>query len=169
MTQKAKSKKQEPTEQRQLYGLYIMIDPSSNETAVQKLHTALCDIVKEKGDIKESKECTKQELSFPIQNANYAYTTTIYFATDPNNIASITDAIKMVDGPLMRHLLTRESHIPSVESTLAIPKEKEPDSPTDQTTDAPQDQPTTPTQPQDKSKITIEDIDKKLDEIMGNV
>lgn len=172
MAQKVKATKQQTTkEEKQLYGLYVMIHPSSDETSVQKLHTALCDIVKQQADVKESKECTKQELSFPIQNANYAYTATIYFASDPNNIATIADAVKMVDGPLMRHILTKESHIPSAESAFVMPKEKEPDpnAPTDQAPSAPQDQSTTPTPPQDKSKITIEDIDKKLDEIMGNV
>ena len=169
MTQKAKPKKEKTEEQKQLYGLYVMIHPSSNETSVQKLHTALCDIVKQQGDVKESKECTKQELSFPIQDANYAYTATIYFTTEPEKITDITSAVKMVDGPLMRHILTKESHIPSAESSLVMPQEKEPNAPTDQATAAPQDQSTPQTQTQDKSKITLEDIDKKLDEIMGNV
>lgn len=173
MTQKTKTKEKpvQATDQKQLYGLYVMIHPSSDEPSVQKLHTEICGIVKEKqGDIQESKECTKQELSFPIQKALHAYTATIYFTADPENAVSIRESVKMVDGPLLRYILTKETHIPSAESAFEMPEDKKPDAPKDQQpTTSPQDQSTPTTQQQQKSKITIEDIDKKLDEIMGNV
>lgn len=170
MAQKAKTQesKQKQADQKQLYGLYILIHPSSDEPSVQKLHAEICEIIKKQGDVKESKECVKQELSFPIQKAVHAHTGTIYFTADPEHIADISNSVKMVDGPLLRHILTKETHIPSAESAFIMPEEKEPESPPEESTPT-QSKPTDPTQQQEKSKITIEDIDKKLDEIMGNV
>ena len=156
------------TDQKQLYGLYVMIHPSSDEPSVQKLHASLCDIIKKQGEIQESKECVKQELSFPIQKSIFAYTATIYFIASSQNIATINQAVKTVDGPLLRFVLTKESHIPTPESEMVAPEEEK-ETPTRADSGTPTQPAQEPASNQDKSKITIEDIDKKLDEIMGNV
>lgn len=171
MTQKTKKEKEkQPTINQQLYGLYVMIHPSSDESSIHKIHTEICDMIKEKqGEIRESKECTKQELSFPIQKSLHAYTATIYFTADPQHAVDVREAIKMVDVPLLRYMLTKETHIPSAESAFEMPEDKKPDAPTDQSKTTPEPTQSTPQTQQQKSRITIEDIDKKLDEIMGNV
>ena len=170
MTQKIKQVEKQAQYQKQLYGLYVIIHPSSDPASVEKLHAELCEIVKQQGEIQESKECTKQELSFPIQKSVFAHTTTIYFTTDPEHIAEVRKAIKMVDGPLIRYMLTKESHIPSAESEIILPETPEGPNPReDAPQSATQQEKPAPSRGEDKSKITLEDIDKKLDEIMGNV
>ena len=143
----------------QQYGLYVVVDPSIDQNETQSIESRLCEtITQQGGEIQQTNEWKKQELAFPIQKNIFAYITTIYFHLDPPNTPKLVEKIKMLDMPVIRYSVTKEPNIPT--------QEEEQTEETPLTQGTPQAQDATN---KDEPRVTIEDIDKKLDEIMDNI
>lgn len=161
-------KESQNTKNERMYGLYIMIGQSANETEIKKIQTGIEGIVeKSGGKIIQSSECVKKELSFPIQKNIYAHITTIYFDIEPESIQKILSSIKGIEGPLIRHILTKEAQIQSEEEIQEVQETQE----AQETSDVIEQKKETASksETQTQPKVSIDDIDKKLDEIMGNI
>ncbi|OGZ61212.1 MAG: hypothetical protein A2919_01475 [Candidatus Spechtbacteria bacterium RIFCSPLOWO2_01_FULL_43_12] len=160
-----------------LYEAFIYLGPevastdiSAKEEKIQKL------LEKHGGEIKKTGKFTKVEFSYPINKNNTGYAAGFYFEADPESLDEITADLKISEVSILRFMISRASEIrqPKKHKTnIEVPeipefdkekKKEEIKSPVlrskSQKTDAEEED--------SKQKTTLEDIDKRLDEIMGS-
>lgn len=168
MPQKNKSQTKEKQTQDTQYGLYLIVHGTATDTEVEKVHNEVCETITQKGgEIHQAEPCVKNNLAYPIQKSSFGHTTTIYFQSDPTSTSDIRESLKTFGFPLVRHLLTKEEYIPTPPTSQKDPTATTLESEADLSIAPLPSSPDPAPKPGDSSKkVTIEDIDKKLDEIM---
>ncbi len=153
-----------PEQDPRVYGFYCMAESSSSETEIELIHkNALSSIKQIEGAVLKPSHFTKQELAFPIKNSSFAYISHIIFKAAPDKIEELKEAIRSIEGPIIRFIITKEKFNAPRRKPAPI-KDKARPSKTPEKSEA-QD----PTKEEQDKKVTISDIDKKLDEIMDNI
>lgn len=172
------------------YELYMLLSPSAIEGDISAVEEKISQILqKHSAQIERSEKFAKKDLAYPIQKSTYAYAANIYFFAPAESIKAIQDNLNTEDIPLLRFLVsrvdTRAKAAPSprrtrqkpeaaegkriataAEKELQQPKvakeaeEKEPQKIEKVKESAKKDT------EEDKDKVTLEEIDKRLDEIM---
>ncbi|MEX0878017.1 MAG: 30S ribosomal protein S6 [Candidatus Spechtbacterales bacterium] len=171
------------------YELYMLLSPASFDGDVSGVEEAVGKILQKHGaQIERSDRFTKKDLAYNIQKFGYAYAASVYFFAPTESIEEITTELNTSDIEFLRILITKAQKRPKISTkprrtkpkqnteemskekvavTEANPKKEEVAS---KNTDEPntkkeQNQKNEDKEP-DGDKITLDDIDKRLDEIM---
>lgn len=126
------------------YELTYLISPRLTELEAKNFSERILDLIKKEGGILgEIKNPRKRKLAYPIKKEFQAFLTSLNFYLDPGRLASVTFQLKS-EGQILRSLIF----------TKRIPKKEEP---------------VFQRMPKIKKeeKVVLEDIEKKLEEILG--
>lgn len=169
-----------------LYELYVLIDADKDEAALEQTREEMVKILeKHHANIERVSPFIKKSLAYPIHRAQFAHSGSIYFWAQPETLNSITTELQLNTELAMRTLISKVEHkitikkqrrpaligaalaptpSPTAHSTepAMLNKEKQP-------AERPQEQPVSSASDADSDKVTLDDIDKKLDEIMGEL
>lgn len=177
------------------YELYMLMSPITGEEDLGKLKDNIVKILEDKqAHVQKVSQFVRSELAYPINKDRSAYVSTMKFVADPEVIEEIKRLIDLLDIKPMRYLVTKEEKRkeekrrrvkPTTESLvqekLTDNKEKVSDKKLEETqgearvSDSTDTSKEAKTQEQEslesekEEKVTLDDIDKKLDEIMGNL
>ncbi|MEX0870025.1 MAG: 30S ribosomal protein S6 [Candidatus Spechtbacterales bacterium] len=184
------------TKIKHLYDLHMLISPSSVDADISNVEQKLNDIIQGHGGVIErADKFTKRTLAYPIKNHVYAYGSDIYFRIEPSAIDEITAELKISGLEILRFMILKDDQ----ESRSKKPKKKRREKPVrtkEKVTTKQKDEEiekvvegekTTATAEKDsvktkkkktkeksetetdEDKMTLDDIDKRLDEIMENL
>ncbi|MYE38365.1 MAG: hypothetical protein F4X82_02530 [Candidatus Spechtbacteria bacterium SB0662_bin_43] len=143
------------------YGIYLMAHQSAGETELVGLHKQILDILtSNKSRVLSEPLFQKQKLAFPIHKALYAYNAHILFENTPNALQPIQEAMQTIEQPLIRYMITKEHEQQQAPQETKAPEQKQ--EPKQETQPSPQ-------KDSAEKKITLNEIDKKIDEIIGNL
>lgn len=147
-----------------LYELSYLISPAMDEAEAKNFHQSIKNIVQETGGlIDEEGEIRKQHLSYPIKKMREAFFAHARFLALPEKLEQIKNALSEKREGILRYLLiqTKRTQItqPFVKKNVAI---------TPEGTVVPPVQVETLTRIPETPAISIEEIDKRLEEILGN-
>ncbi len=105
------------------------------------------------GEIKNEKLGEKRRLAYPINKQEYGFYVTIEFNCAPENIIELDKKISL-EPQVLRHLLLTKEIVKQAPRKYVPPKIKE------------KIEASYKTQPETPEKIEIEEIDKKLEELL---
>lgn len=144
------------------YGIYLIAHQSASETELMTLHKHILEILTSNKSVIVSEPLfQKQKLAFPIHKTLYAHNSHILFTNTPDALQPIQEAMQSVEQPLIRYMITKEKYQQQPQDT------KTPDrSPAPQQETQPQP---SPQKDSTEKKITLNEIDKKIDDIIGNL
>lgn len=151
-----------------IYELTYLISPELNEEEIRTLQEKIALTIQEEGgSIREVKNMSRVRLGYPIKDSfglkkMSAFSSTIIFNLDENKAETLKDRVAKED-QILRHILTvktfvapahvRERHIIREEKAVSY-KNKEPDG-------------TNKEEKPKEEKAELNEIEKKLDEILG--
>src|SRR3989338_9356737 len=172
-------KKKSPTPVGNFYNLYMLIEPTLTIDEIYEFEENIKKLIEKfAGTIKKADKFIKKDLAYPIKKLAVAYIGSVYFFMPSEKITELQKHLKELPSVLMRFSLTKTSpKLPdknpiSADMLKAIDEELEKiETKTKEkvgigiesekiSTEKPQEE---------KNRVTIEDIDKKLDEIMGSL
>lgn len=138
-----------------MYELTYIINPNLSEQEVAAQTNKVRSFINELGgEIKNEKLGEKRRLAYPIKKQGFGFYVTIEFNCEPENIIELDKKIRL-EPQVLRHLLLTKEIMKQTPRRYVPPKAKEkigmPFKP----------QPEAPPE-----KIKIEEIDKKLEEIL---
>ena len=170
-----------------LYDLYVLVNPSLGEADLSALQNKVTETLQKHGaNVERSEKFKKRDLVYPVEKQQRAYEANIYFWTAASQIQEISTGLKMLDtNDILRYLLVKEEKrrprkqrtnfgAQKYENTLkergmpkvdANAKQEE----TEKQVIGVESKPAAIDKKGKDDKISIDDIDKKLDEIMGNL
>ena len=162
-TQATQTKEQ--VAEKQLYELYVMVASGTGEAELETLRQATMDALeKHKAVVQRAEQFTKEELAQPIKKSVSAYVSTTEFWADPTQIGGMQDDLRLIEGNILRWMITKEEPKKEREekpartrrAPKAVEKKDEAKKETESTAKG-------------EDEVTLEDIDRKLDEIMGTL
>lgn len=169
MAEKQATKTEETVAEKQAYELYLMVKPTASEQELESIRQAIVGALeKRNGMVQSAQQFKKEALAQPIHKNSFAYVANISFWIDRDSASALSEDLKVIPGDILRWLISKEApkkaestkparvRKPRVETAAPVAKE---------TPKA--DAATSPLK--DEEQVTLEDIDKKLDEIMGNL
>lgn len=141
-----------------MYELTYIINPnlSENELAAQ-VDKVRGFIDQAGGKVKDEKILEKKRLAYPIKKQNFGFYVTINFEMLPENVAELERQIRF-EPQILRHLLIAEE---MVRKTYRVPSSRQPKA-------KPTEIFKRPISEAASKKIEIEEIDKKLEELLEN-
>ena len=161
-----------------LYETFIYLDSqavntdiSATEEKIQKL------LEKHGGEIKKAGKFTKVEFAYPINKNHIGYAAVFYFEASPESLDEIRAELKISEMNILRFMISRTLEIrqPKKRKTnIEVPeipdfdKEKKIRKGVESYASKPGLQKTDAEEEDSKHKTTLEDIDRRLDEIMGS-
>lgn len=144
------------------YELNYFLSPDLSQEEVfdfsQKISNFLNEI---QGKVEVSKEPKIQKLAFPLKKHNQGYFGEIKFLANPEKIFDIEKKLKLEKEILRFSILVILPTKQKIEKPVKKPKIHPAEQPVSETRE---------TKPEAKrEKVKLEEIDKKLEEIMGNI
>jgi len=155
--------------EKQLYEVAYLIAPSFTEEEAQNFHQTIKNEVQGLGGlIDEEGRVEKRKLSYAINKMREAYLAFCQFQLDPQKITALEE--KMKNPTVLRFLIIKTKRLPQRHISVRQPKAgMEPA--TDQTWTAPSASAIytgqAGTADKETPAVNIEEIDKKLEEILG--
>jgi len=172
-----KTKKDEKTQQvGSFYDLHILLLPTITDSGISAIEENIKNIIeKNSGNIEKINKFVKKELAYPMKKMNNVYAGSFYFWVDPSQISNIQTEVKELEQDVLRFMITRTT--PQIfkakkitqEAVDKIEKELEAHVKDAVGTTSPLEKINTEKTREEKSRVTMDDIDKKLDEIMGTL
>ncbi|MEX2008045.1 MAG: 30S ribosomal protein S6 [Candidatus Spechtbacterales bacterium] len=174
---------------KRLYELYALLNPQQDDASIERAREELVKILeRHNANIERFSPFTKTNLAYPMNKVTTAYGGSISFWMQPDQVESVEEELKVSEGAILRTLLSKnepkaikvstrkprtlhekavkEEATGSAEGILiAVPKEETPATAAAQ----PETKERSKEKDQDDQKVTLEDIDRKLDEIMGDL
>jgi len=182
MAQIAEKPKAETNPQKtgSFYDLYMLVGADTTSDQLNKTEQDVKNLIEKNfGTIKKDGRFVKKDLAYPIQKITVAYVASIYFWMEPDKAQILkTELSQQLKDSFLRFILTKttdkilETNMPSERKLKAIDEQLE------KIEQATKEKVGTAVEPkkistekprEEKERITIEDIDKKLDEIMGEL
>jgi len=134
-----------------MYELTYIINPNLSETEVATQTDKVRGFINGiGGEIKEEKLGEKRKLAYPIKKQNFGFYVTVQFNLEPDKIAELEKQIRM-EQLILRHLLVAKEE--AQPTAKPIPFIKPIITPKIATEQKPE-------------KVKIEEIDKKLEELL---
>ncbi len=133
------------------YEITMLISPecSDQNITIQKV---MDFIIKEGGTVEKNTEPVRKKLSYPVKGATEAILANLYFYLDPEKIAILEKQLKS-EGQIIRYLLSvRKISKRAPKEKIMFRKIR--------TTQIPE-------KTQDKTKVELKELDKKIEEILG--
>jgi len=160
------------------YELYMLLNPASVSGNISEIEETIGKILqKHLAQIERSEKFSKKDLAYSIQKFNYAYAANIYFFAPAKAIDEIQKELNTSEIPFLRFMISKiekkaKTSKPTRRTRIKPIIEKE----AEKTTVLPSTDTETSkdvikkskevTVNDDKDKVTLEEIDKRLDEIM---
>lgn len=144
--------------------LYLVPATHSEEELAPVKETIKQLITKHNGQIKTEDSLGKRKLAYPIKKFRQGYYLLINFDSEPENIKLLENDLRLTSEILRHMLTTKTSSKPSVikyfseESTITQPTRK--------FSPKPETKPLIEAGEKKEEKVNLEDLDKKLDEIL---
>jgi ribosomal protein S6 len=165
-----------------LYELYTLIDATKDEAGLEQAREGIVSVLeKHHANIERVSSFVKTPLAYPIRKAQFAYGGSIYFWAQPGTLGNITSELRLHNETAMRTLISKVEHkiskkrvrrpaLSTVAAQETAPASATPLSNTPAEPSESAHKQTVPTSADNESdKVTLDDIDKKLDEIMGEL
>lgn len=144
-----------------LYELTYLVFPELSEEEIAAFTKKIAEIIiREEGKIVEETRLIKRRLSYPIKKQFQAYVAVLTFNLEPEKLSNAIVLLKE-DQKILRHLLLAK--------TIRIQKGKvrtKPEKHKEEIKEPTQAKAETKTE---EKKVEIEDIEKKLAEILGEI
>lgn len=160
------------------YELHILLDSAVANTDINALEKKLQEMLEKNGaqNINMGK-FVKKQLAYPINKNTIAYSAVISFTSQPNIISNINAELKISEIIFLRYMITKARKATKRKSIRTKKfinkditlKEKVDIVSKDITIEQEQEKPKIKDSIIEDKKITLDDIDKRLDEIMGNL
>jgi len=170
MAEKQATKIEETVAEKQAYELYLMVKPTASEQELESIRQAIVGALEKRhGMVQRADQFKKEQLAQPIRKIGFAYISTISFWIDGQSATLLEEDLKVVEGDIMRWLITKD--LPKkAESTkpARVRKPRVEVATPVAVTEAPKKEATAAAM-KEEEQVTLDDIDKKLDEIMGNL
>lgn len=156
------------------YDLYILLKATAADLQITELEKNIKTLIeKHSGKIDKIERFVKKNLAYTMDGVNSGYAGSIYFWVEGDKIEEIKSGLKEMEENFLRFMITKSS--PAI-FKKKIPTREIVEKLEEATKQKTQEKVGTAVEPQQVStektkedKISIEDIDKKLDEIMGNL
>lgn len=153
------------------YELLYLVAPSYSEEEIEPIKEKVRDVInKFEGNITYEENFGKKKLAYPVSKNHQGYYLLTEFDLDGQNLAELNKGLKLTN-ELLRHIVVKRSLSKkqiklnlSDDKPLVAPK-SEPSRVMEETKTAEVKQPTE-MESSDDSKIKLEDLDNKLDEIL---
>jgi small subunit ribosomal protein S6 len=130
------------------YELTYLISPELSEKEIEELQKKISSLIEaEGGKVEKFNKPAKRKLRYPIKKKEEGYLATLYFYCLPQKLANLDEKFKK-DSSILRYLILtkktpkKEVKALKIEKKAEIKKEK---------------------------KVKLEEIDKKLEEILGQI
>lgn len=140
------------------YELTFIINPlmekSETDTVVGKIRASIAEL---NGQIKKEKDWEKRKLAYPIKKQLYGYYYTINLIMEADKIDDLQKKLK-INNDILRYLAINKTSVKQEEETARKPRKTKP-----ATTEKAKSEKTTDIK---EEKVKIEDLDKKLEEIL---
>lgn len=157
----------------QQYELLFILPGTLGEQDVEPAVAAVLDIIKDKGaEIVSQGDMGKSRLAYPMRHIRYGYFRMCRFEAGPEQVIEIQKKLRLMNDVLrviLKKVDTKNS-ISTIQFALPIQSEKGEASPSAETLgfEPPmvKSVPTVMPAPAEDKRIKLEDIDKKLDEIL---
>jgi len=163
-----------PQKKGSFYDLYILLKATAADLHITELEKNIKILIeKYGGKIDKVERFVKKDLAYTMNGLDSAYAASIYFWVEGEKIEEIKNELREIDENFLRFMITKSSpkmlkkKIPSadvVERLEEVTKQK-----TQEKVGTVAEPQQISTEKTKKAKISIEDIDKKLDEIMGSL
>ena len=158
------------------YDLYIILSPTIIDENISTLENTIKTIIeKNEGKIEKTNKFIKKELIHAVQGSRSAYSSSVYFWMEPEKIENVQNEIKELEQDILRFMLIKTT--PEIFKTKTITRavvdkiERESEErirgkvgsvsePTKISTEK---------SVETKDRVTLDDIDKQLDEIMDTL
>ena len=128
------------------YELTYIISPESNETEIEEITKKISSFIEEKeGKIAKSNKPIKIKLRYPIRKKEEGFLATLSFYCQPEKLRDFEEKLKK-ESSILRYLILSKKPIKKIE----IPKIKK-------------------VEIKKEKKAKLEEIDKKLDEILKGI
>jgi ribosomal protein S6 len=172
MAEKQATKTEEIVAEKQAYELYLMVKPTASEQELENIRQAIVGALEKRhGMVQRADQFKKEQLAQPVRKIGFAYISTISFWIDAQSATLLEEDLKVVEGDIMRWLITKD--LPKkAESTKPARVRKprvEVASPVATATPEAPKKEAAASAMKEEEQVTLDDIDKKLDEIMGNL
>lgn len=180
------------------YDIYVLMSPTTSKEGLARTRDDITKILEDSGaQIKRSDQFSKSHLAYPIEKNATAYTASIQFLAAPDTIHEIRKTIDLLEEGPLRYLISKEAkkiiqkkrrkkpaHLLEKTSFQTEKNTQKQDETSDKNTSSEamkdaegaekiesfhaKEEPEKIVAPKE-DKVTLDDIDKKLDEIMGNL
>ena len=169
MAEKQATKTEEIVAEKQAYELYLMVKPTASEQELEAIRQAIvAALEKRNGMVQSAEQFKKETLAQPIRKTSFAYVANISFWIDAQNANALSEDLKVVPGDILRWLISKEAPKKAESTKPARVRKPRVEVAAPATKEAPKAEAAT-SPLKDEEQVTLEDIDKKLDEIMGNL
>lgn len=131
-----------------LYEISYLISAKLTEEKAKNLSEKLITSIQEIGGIlAEIKNPNKRKLAYPIKKENEGYLTSLNFYLDPESLANLEGKLA-TDSQILRYIILTKKILKKAEVPKELPKIKKIMKP-------------------EKEKVELEELEKKLEEILG--
>jgi len=152
-----------------LYELTYLVPTTLSEEEVSAFNQKISEIItKEGGETKGEIFVARKRLVFPIKKQTQAYMAVLTFVLSPEKLASVVTSVK-ADSQILRHIMVAKqvrTRKPKVRVRLPKPGDK---AQTPEQTIGQGPTGTAKKETKEDKKVEIEDIEKKLAEILGEI
>ncbi len=154
------------------YELLYLVSNSFTADELKPINTKVADLIKEQGGtITKEDSLGKNKLAYPIKQLSHAYYQVYEFDMPKENLLELNNALKLT-AEVVRFLIVKkqvktEEDIKkekALQEKLAKRKEQEIEKIKAEKDEVKEK----PKADKNKEKVSLEDLDKKLDEILGN-
>ena len=168
------TKTTKPQNKGSFYDLYILLKATSLDLKITELEKNIKELIeKHGGKIDKVEKFVKKSLAHTMNGLDSAYAASIYFWIEAENIEKIKNELKEINENFLRFMITKynpqtlKKKIPTREVVEKLEEATKQKIQEKMGTIAKSQQINAEKIKEDK--ISIEDIDKKLDEIMNNL
>lgn len=159
------------------YELLYLVAPSYSEEEIEPIKEKVRDVItKFEGNITYEENFGKKKLAYPVNKNHQGYYLLTEFDLDGQNLVELNKGLKLTN-ELLRHIVVKRSLSKkpiklnlSDDKPLTAPKSdvapKVEETNTSEATVKPEDKKPAEKDSSDDSKIKLEDLDNKLDEIL---
>ncbi|MDX1608288.1 MAG: 30S ribosomal protein S6 [Candidatus Spechtbacterales bacterium] len=172
------------------YELYMLLSPEAISGNISDIENKVSEILQSHGSqIERSDKFSKKDLAYPMKSFGYAYNASIYFFASPDKIEEIKTELKLSDIDFLRIMVTRvqprkpkkaprrkaKPKVSEEDLDKAIEKTEKKAEAAEKAKEGKEKSEEKPKKKEEKVKketddgVTLDDIDKRLDEIMENL
>ena len=138
-----------------MYELTYILNSNISDSDVASQAERVRGFINDLGAIKNEKIWEKRRLAYPIKKQGFGFYVTTEFETEPEKVVEIESRLRL-ETAILRHLLITKEEVKAAPRPIFRPRPKEKSAFSEHAPDA---EPV-------KKKVKIEEIDKRLEELL---